>query len=113
MTVEALSQRPRKKLAARNPLGLSKAKTPNRDLIVSAEAALSGGESKPEGRKDGGKWIAGAIKHPGALHRALHVPEGEKIPAKKLAKAEHSDSLRLRKEANLAEELKGFKKGGK
>ena len=23
------------------------------------------------------KWIAGAVKHKGALHRALHVPEGE------------------------------------
>ena len=68
----------------------------------------TGGESKPEGVKDGGKWISGAIERPGALHRALHVPEGEKIPAKKLAKAAHSNSLRLRKEASLAETLKGF-----
>jgi hypothetical protein len=73
----------------------------------------SGGDGKPEGRKDGGKWIAGAIERPGALHRALHVPEGDKIPSKKLGKAEHSENPRIRKEANLAEELKGFKKGGK
>ena len=36
--------------------------------------------------KSGG-WIAGAIKKPGALHRELGVPQGQKIPAKKLAKA--------------------------
>lgn len=52
-----------------------------------------------------GGWISGAIKRPGALHRALHVPEGEKIPAKKLAKAVHSDNPRLRKEAALAKTL--------
>lgn len=30
------------------------------------------------------KWIQKAIKHPGALHKELGVPEGKKIPAKKL-----------------------------
>ena len=33
------------------------------------------------------KFIQKAIKKPGALHQALGVPKGEKIPAKKLAKA--------------------------
>lgn len=33
------------------------------------------------------KWIQKAIKHPGALHEELGVPEGKKIPKKKLAKA--------------------------
>lgn len=56
------------------------------------------------------KWIAGATKNKGALHRALHVPEGEKIPAKKLEKASHSDSPKLRKEADLAKTLKKLKK---
>ena len=37
--------------------------------------------------KEAGKWIAKAIKHPGALHKELHVPEGKKIPTKKLEKA--------------------------
>ena len=32
-------------------------------------------------------WIAGAIKRPGQLHKDLGVPQGEKIPAKKLAMA--------------------------
>lgn len=60
-------------------------------------------------RKDGGKnWIKDAIKHPGALHRELHVPEGKEIPAKKLEKAEHSDNPKLAKRARLAETLKGF-----
>lgn len=55
-------------------------------------------------------WIAGAIKKPGALHRELGVKEGEKIPASKLKKAEHSKNPLERKRANLAKTLKGFKK---
>lgn len=54
------------------------------------------------------KWIAGAIKHPGALHRELGVPKGKKIPAKKLAKAAHSSNPKLAKRARLAETLEGF-----
>jgi hypothetical protein len=54
------------------------------------------------------KWIAGAIKHPGALHRQLGVPEGEKIPAAKLEKASKSDNPTLAKRANLAKTLKGM-----
>ena len=55
-------------------------------------------------------WIEGAIKRPGALREELHVKKGEKIPAKKLEKAMHSDDALLRKRARLAETLKGFKK---
>ena len=58
---------------------------------------------------DGGrthKWIQGAVKHPGALHRALHVPEGEKIPASKMAAASHSENPRIRKMVGLAKTLK-------
>jgi hypothetical protein len=51
------------------------------------------------------KWIQGAIKHPGALHKELGVPEGKKIPAKKLEKAEHSKNPTERKRAHLAETL--------
>lgn len=58
-----------------------------------------------------GHWIQGAIKHPGALHRELHVPQGQKIPAKKLEKAEHSSNPTERKRAILAETLKGMHKG--
>lgn len=56
------------------------------------------------------KWIQGAIKHSGSLHKALGVKKGEKIPEKKLEKAEHSKSASLRKKANLAETLKKMKK---
>jgi hypothetical protein len=66
---------------------------------------------KPLGRKRGGsagKWIQSAIQHPGALHKELHVPAGQKIPAKKLQKAAHSDNPLLRKRAALAKTLKGL-----
>ncbi len=55
-------------------------------------------------------FIAGAIKHPGALHAQLSVPQGKKIPAKKLEKAEHSSNPTLRKRAVLAKTLRGFHK---
>jgi hypothetical protein len=46
----------------------------------------------------------------GALHKSLHVPEGEKIPEKKLEKAEHSKNPKLRKRAVLAETLSKLRK---
>ena len=55
-------------------------------------------------------WIKGAIKHPGALHRELGVPEGQKIPKSKIAAATHSSNPTLRKRANLAKTLGGMKK---
>ena len=55
------------------------------------------------------KWIQEAIKHPGALHRELGVPAGEKIPAKKLAKAAKAKGVEG-KRARLAETLRGFHK---
>ena len=48
--------------------------------------------------------------HKGALHRALGVPEGEKIPAKKMAAASNSKSERVR---NMARSAKGLKAMGK
>lgn len=58
-----------------------------------------------------GNWIAGATKNKGALHRKLDVPVGEKIPAKKLAKAAKSKSPTVRKEVALAKTLKSFNRG--
>lgn len=69
-----------------------------------AEHRNHAGREKPE------HWIAGAVKHKGALHRELGVPQGEKIPAKKLAKAEHSKNPTLRKRADLAKTLEGLRK---
>lgn len=56
------------------------------------------------------KWIAGAIKHPGALHREMGVAEGKKIPKEKLEKATHSKNPTLRKRAVLAETLEHMHK---
>jgi hypothetical protein len=55
-------------------------------------------------------WIKGAIKRPGALHKALHVPLEQKIPEGKIKVAEHSSNPRLRKEAQLADTLSKLRK---
>lgn len=60
--------------------------------------------------EDSKNWISGAIKHKGALHRQLGVPEGETIPEGKLEATEHSENPTLRKRANLAKTLKGLHK---
>lgn len=49
-------------------------------------------------------WIKGAIKNPGALHRKLGVPEGQKIPASKIAEAAKAGGT-LGREARLAQTL--------
>jgi len=54
------------------------------------------------------KWIQKAIKKPGALRKALGVKAGEKIPAKKLAKAAKAPGT-MGKRARLAQTLKGLK----
>lgn len=53
-------------------------------------------------------WIAGATKNKGALHRNLGVPQGQKIPAKKLQTAAKSKNPTIAKEAALAKTLKSF-----
>ena len=54
-------------------------------------------------------WIKGAIKHPGALHKEMHVPAGKKIPAKRLAAAAKKGG-KIGRRARLAETLKGLHK---
>ena len=46
----------------------------------------------------------------GALREELHVPEGKKIPAKKLAKAAKSSNPTLKKRAVLAETFRKMAK---
>ena len=48
-------------------------------------------------------WMEKAVKRPGALHRNLGIPQGEKIPAKTLARAAASTDSTIAKEASLAE----------
>ena len=53
------------------------------------------------------KWIQKAIKKPGALHRALGVPQDKKIPAARLEKAAKAPG-KLGQRARLAKTLRGF-----
>lgn len=56
-------------------------------------------------------WIKKAVgKNPGALHRALGVPVGTKIPASKMKSAMSSSNPRIRKEAALARTLSKLRK---
>jgi len=57
----------------------------------------------------GGKWIQSAIRHPGALRRALHVKAGKPIPAKKLAAAAKKGGVTGAR-ARLAKTLKRMAK---
>lgn len=50
------------------------------------------------------KWIAGAIKKPGQLHRDLGVPQGQKIPKSKIEAAEKKGG-KVAQRAHLAETL--------
>lgn len=54
-------------------------------------------------------WIQKAIKKPGQLHKDLGVPEGKKIPEKKLKAAEKKGGV-VGRRARLAETLKGMNK---
>jgi hypothetical protein len=58
------------------------------------------------------KWIQKALSGTsrGALHKQLGVPEGKKIPAKKMAKAAKSSNATVRKEVGLAKTLKAISK---
>ena len=55
-------------------------------------------------------WIEKMHMKKGALHKELNVPEGKKIPEKKLEKAEKSKNPTERKRAMLAETLKNMHK---
>ena len=56
-----------------------------------------------------GNWIRDAVRNKGALHRALGVPEDEKIPDEKMKEAMKSKDGKIRKEALLARTLRKFK----
>lgn len=54
------------------------------------------------------RWIQSAIKKPGALHKQLGIPKGEKIPAATLNKAAKAPG-KLGQRARLAKTLKRMK----
>lgn len=39
----------------------------------------------------------------GGLHRSLHIPQGQKIPAARIEAATHSPKPKVREQANLAQ----------
>lgn len=55
-------------------------------------------------------FIQRAIKHPGGLHKSLGVPQGKKVPAKKMEKALHSSNPTVKKQAVLAKTLSKLRK---
>ncbi len=57
-------------------------------------------------------WIKGAISKPGALHKELKVPMGQKIPAAKLASAAKAPGKEGQR-ARLAETLGRMTRGQK
>lgn len=56
------------------------------------------------------KWIQGAIKNPGGLHKALGVAQGKKIPAAKVDAAAKKGG-KIGKMARLAKTLGKMHKG--
>lgn len=68
----------------------------------SAQARLSRPKRKPK------NFIKTAIKHPGALHKEMGVPQGEKIPEGRLRKAASAGG-KLGRRARFAEMLRGLK----
>lgn len=77
--------------------------------IQNLSEAYNGIYSSPEFLSEGEKWIQKAIKKPGALHKQLGVPAGEKIPSKQLAAAAKKGG-KMGKRARLAQTLKGLHK---
>lgn len=55
-------------------------------------------------------WIQNAIKKPGALHKELDVPQGQKIPVKKIASAAKKGG-KLGQRARFAQTLKHVRHG--
>lgn len=55
-------------------------------------------------------WIAGAIKHPGALRKSLGIKSGKTIPAKTLQKAAAKGGV-IGQRARLAITLKKMNRG--
>lgn len=53
-------------------------------------------------------FIKGAIKKPGQLHKDLGVPQGQKIPASKIAAAAKSKG-KVGQRARFAQTLKGLR----
>lgn len=110
--LEKVTAAGRRNYDTKNSTGYYDMDRPAEELDTSRRLMDSPTEFKKRGgMAKGGNWIAGATKNKGALHRSLGVPAGEKIPAKKLNAAMHSDNPAVAKRARLAKTLKSFHKG--
>lgn len=87
-----------------NPKFKGKSKAMRKKMALAAYYAKQRNE-EVEQIEEKEKWIAGAIKHPGALHKQLDVSADKNIPAKKLAAAAEKGGT-LGKRARLAMTLK-------
>lgn len=55
------------------------------------------------------KWISGAVKRPGQLHRDLGIPQGDPIPAAALQRALRGDyGEKTRQRAHFAAVMRGL-----
>lgn len=57
------------------------------------------------------KWIQGAVKRPGELHRDLGIPQGQPIPEARLQEALHSSNPKVRQRANFARNVRRLGRG--
>jgi hypothetical protein len=57
------------------------------------------------------RWKPGGER--GKLHRELGIPEGQKIPAGRLASAEHSSNPEVRRDAIRAKTMEGWRHPGR
>jgi hypothetical protein len=92
-----------------NPIVKGARKVSAADLVAKRKAMMAGQKNEEVESLEEKKWIAGAIKHPGGLHKALGVPQDKKIPASKVAAAATKGG-HVGKMARLAQTLKGLKK---
>lgn len=73
---------------------------------------MAASKSSKGSGKSGKSGINIKPSHEGRLHRALGVPEGNAIPAAKLAAAKNSSDPAIRREATFAINAKGFNHTG-
>jgi len=94
--------------ASRGMGDINPSKMPKGKMIVRKDNPNDVEVYKKGGKTGKKNWISDAIRKPNALREELGVKSGEKIPAKKLAKAAKAPG-KLGKRARLAETLKGLK----
>lgn len=101
---------PYRSLAQERYFNANRGKMEAQGVSVGEWNQASKGMSLPMKTKTVNLGEKGSFKeHPGALHAMLHIPEGDKIPASKLAPHAGDSPLLRRRKASA----KGFKAMGK